>query len=126
MCDRARCTARTCHQPKGTLGEDGSEDFEIIEDLTTTAVFSTIEEKQRLAHQALCGLLGTPVGIHVMRGEELLYVYLTFNGIEEGFFFVGAFQIPEPGLEVLFTESEATALRQTAGSYYGLPGGEAA
>lgn len=101
-----------------TLGDDGSEDFEIIEDLTTTALFSSIEEKQRLAHQALCGLLGTPVEIHVMKGEDLLYAYLTFNGIEDGFFFVGAFPTPEPGLEALFTEHEAAALRKMAGSYY--------
>lgn len=103
---------------KETLGEDGSEEFEVIEDLTTSLLFSGIEEKQRLAHQALCGFLGTPVGVHVMQDEEHIYTYLTFNGVEEGFFFVGVYQPPEPGLEVLFTEREAEALQKMAGSYY--------
>lgn len=93
-------------------GDDGSEaDFAMVEDLASSAVFSTVRTKRELASQALSEFMQSPVQIYTMTADDEVFLYLTLNGIEDGFFFVGRYPKSRPAVEPAPSRREMNALR---------------
>jgi hypothetical protein len=89
---------------------DTKDDFAMIEDLASAVVFSGQELRRRLARRALTGFLQSPTEVYKMSTEDEIFVYLTLNGVEDGFLFVGAYPNQMPGLEPAITAREISAL----------------
>ena len=92
------------------------DDFQRIEDLVIGAAFSQFEARRMASAKILSDFMRTPVQIYKITAETGTYLYLTFNGIEDEFFFVGSYLSDQSRLEPALTQEEIDLSKEFADS----------
>ncbi len=90
---------------------EGAEDFAVTEDLVSSAIFSNVRERRENCIKALSRFWETPVRVYKMTTPDEIYAYLTFNGIEDGFLFIGSYQNMPHNIEQAPTQRELDAFK---------------
>lgn len=95
--------------------KDSEEDYNIVKELVTTALFSRIKQRRKYCKRVLEKYLKTPISIETITEDGIIYAYINFSNIPR-YVLVGRYRENDPTFETMPTKNEMEKWKQGQGS----------